>query len=164
MLISAGLSSRQTAQALVARHRVTREQARNVRANLRAAQRAGVTIHNAAGWVRAAVKLGEVMLDQRVLDDLDRRRVARRRRAQQAQQALFEKASQEREIEQARRREAAAVRYAAMRDDERNQLHARLTEGLLAQPPRHLLRNWAIDELSKKQPASNPERHPDVTD
>ncbi|MEM9110570.1 MAG: hypothetical protein AAGC72_11155 [Planctomycetota bacterium] len=122
ILISAGLRNPNTSKALVACHRITREQARNIRSNLRSAKRAGVTISNPAGWVRAAVQRGEVVLDDRVIAQVEQVRVRSDRRAGQREQD-----KRDLQAEQAKASKRAAFAQAekdfdALPDDRQRQL------------------------------------------
>jgi hypothetical protein len=157
ILISSGLRNPKRAAALVAQHKVTRLEARNIRANLRAARRAKVSVRNAAGWVVSMVQAGEVTLDQRVLDEVEGRRMQRRRRLQAAERAVEARAKRQAAERDDERREAARERLKAMGADERSALVRAITaemsggDGQLAfKPSAALLERWLIDELMKR--------------
>lgn len=161
ILISAGIPSRQTASALVARYRVTRQEARHIRANLRAARRAGVAVKNPVGWLRAAVQRGEVTLDPRVLALIDERRLRQRRTRTLRERVQAEQAEQEARAQAQSRRQHAERVYASLTASERQALE-RAVHGDAAdesgrslaitfRPSPALLRSWVIDELIKRE-------------
>jgi hypothetical protein len=158
ILCSAGLS-KSVARGLAVRYRVTRLEARNVRANMRAARRA-VGVSNPAGWVRAAVQRGEVMIEQRVQAALDARRVKLRRRRQAAERSVEASRASRAASEAAARRGAAERRLRAMGAAEREALREAVLAGvdesggqggLTFKPSEVLIEGWMVDELMKRE-------------
>lgn len=151
ILESVGIG-RQAAEQLAQRYALTRREARNVRANIRAARRAGTTIDNAAGWARRMVERGEVNPEQRVRDELDRRRQRREAGRERAKQRHADQVLADQRRQAAEARAEAERRFDALPQTKREQLEAEVLEGITFNVHPNKVRDWSIDLMIQQEP------------
>lgn len=156
ILVSFGVA-KQRAQALVSARHLTRVEARNIRANLRAARRAGVHAKSSyQAWMVWMVQHGEVAVEERVQRLLDQRRINRKRRKDRAIAAASMQRDHIDKQAQAQARQQAEQRFDALPADEQRRLmdaqRPAPSDGAITVKPSDVqLRGWAIDELAKQK-------------